>query len=137
MKFLTTGNEADNKPFIRPAFTTDIVNFDNNSNFKDILYEKNQHNGNAILISEPKHLRRLYEVIILKKILLLNPDMNLNLKSFKTGVEIIFPSIESLVNNELFVDQDIAQYYYETNLYYEAFENEFNQKINPILNKIK
>lgn len=137
LKFLTTGNEADNKPFIRPAFTTDIVNFDNNSNFKDILYEKNQHNGNAILISEPKHLRRLYEVIILKKILLLNPDMNLNLKSFKTGVEIIFPSIESLVNNELFVDQDIAQYYYETNLYYEAFENEFNQKINPILNKIK
>ncbi|MAX13220.1 MAG: hypothetical protein CMG11_04045 [Candidatus Marinimicrobia bacterium] len=137
LKFITSGNQEDSKPFIRPAFSADILNFDNNSNFKDILYEKNQSNGNAILISEPKHLRRLYEVIILKKILLLNPDMNLNLKSFKTGVEIIFPSIESLVNNELFVDQDIAQYYYEANLYYEAFENKFNQKINPILDKIK
>ena len=113
------------------------MNLENNVNFKNMLYDNNQVDGNAIIISEPKHLKRLYEVIILKKILSLNPDLNLNINSFKTGVEIIFPSTESLVNNELFIDQDIAQYYYEANLYYEAFENEFNQKINPILDKLK
>ena len=137
LKFLVNNDQKNTKPFTRPAFKTEIINLDNDSNFKDILYDSNQSGGNAILISEPKHLKRLYEVIILKKILSLNPDLNLNIRSFKTGVEIIFPSTESLVNNELFIDQDIAQYYYEANLYYEAFENKFNQKIYPILDKIK
>ena len=72
----------------------------------------------------------------MKKILSLNPDLNLNIQSFKTGIEIIFPSTESLVNNELFIDKDIAQYYYEINLYYEAFENEFNKQVKPILTEI-
>ena len=35
-----------------------------------------------------------------------------------------------------FIDKDIAKYYYEANLYYEAFENEFNRQVKPILNKI-
>ena len=65
----------------------------------------------------------------------MNPDLNLNIQSFKTGIEIIFPSTESLVDNELFIDKDIAQYYYEINLYYEAFENEFNRQIKPILDQ--
>ena len=44
-------------------------NSESKKEFKDRLYN-NQINGNAILISEPKHLKRLYEVIILKKSLL-------------------------------------------------------------------
>ena len=68
-----------------------------------------------------------------KKILALNPDLKLNIASFKTGIEIIFPSTEALINNELFIDKDIAQYYYEVNLYYEAFEDEFNRKMESIL----
>ena len=101
------------------------------------IYRNNQNSGNAILISSPGHLKRLYEVIILKKILSLNPDLNLNIQSFKAGVEIIFPSTESLINNELFIDKDIAQYYYETNLYYEAFQNKFNNEIAPVLKGIE
>ena len=136
LNFLTNNEYNKDKPFIRPAFTVEVIDLTPGIKFKSILYDKNQNNKNTILISEPKHLRRLYEVIILKKILSLNPDLNLNIQSFKTGVEIIFPSTESLINNELFIDQDIAQYYYEANLYYEAFENTFNQKIKPILDKI-
>ena len=137
LKFLVGNDNQTNKSFTRPTFKTEVMNLEDNVNFKNMLYDNNQVDGNAIIISEPKHLKRLYEVIILKKILSLNPDLSLNINSFKTGVEIIFPSTESLVNSELFIDQDIAQYYYEANLYYEAFENEFNQKINPILNKLK
>ena len=136
LNFLTNNEYNKDKPFIRPAFTVEVIDLTPGIKFKSILYDKNQNNKNTILISEPKHLRRLYEVIILKKILSLNPDLNLDIQSFKTGVEIIFPSTESLINNELFIDQDIAQYYYEANLYYEAFENTFNQKIKPILDKI-
>tara|TARA_Y100001970_G_C14217067_1_gene850291 strand:- start:674 stop:2569 length:1896 start_codon:yes stop_codon:yes gene_type:complete len=136
LNFLTNNEYNKDKPFMRPAFTVEVIDLTPGIKFKSILYDKNQNNKNTILISEPKHLRRLYEVIILKKILSLNPDLNLDIQSFKTGVEIIFPSTESLINNELFIDQDIAQYYYEANLYYEAFENTFNQKIKPILDKI-
>ena len=137
LKFLINeGNDLENS-FTRPTFKVEVVSdINSKKEFKNQLYNNNQASGNAILISEPKHLRRLYEVIILKKILSLNPDLNLNIKSFKAGVEIIFPSTESLVNNELFIDKDIAQYYYEANLYYEAFENKFNMKIKPILSII-
>jgi len=137
LKFLTNeGNDLEN-PFTRPAFKVEVASdINSKKEFKSQLYNSNQASGNAILISEPKHLRRLYEVIILKKILSLNPDLNLNIKSFKAGIEIIFPSTESLVNNELFIDKDIAQYYYEANLYYEAFENKFNMEIKPILSII-
>lgn len=135
LKFLE--NKESEKPFVRPAFKIDIIDLESTSKkyFKGQLYEYNQIGGNAILISDSKHLRRLYESIILKKILSLNPDLNQNINSFKTGLEIIFPSTETLINNELFIDKDIAQYYYEINLYYEAFENEFNSRMEPILKK--
>tara|TARA_B100001142_G_scaffold328804_1_gene389942 strand:+ start:1743 stop:3794 length:2052 start_codon:yes stop_codon:yes gene_type:complete len=137
LKFLTNEGDDLENPFTRPAFKVEVASdINSKKEFKSQLYNSNQASGNAILISEPKHLRRLYEVIILKKILSLNPDLNLNIKSFKAGVEIIFPSTESLVNNELFIDKDIAQYYYEANLYYEAFENKFNMEIKPILSII-
>ena len=123
------------KPFVRPSFSVDAISTESDlsKEFKQLLYQKNQINGNAILISKDKHLKRLYETIILKKILNLNPDLRLDINSFKTGLEIIFPSTESLINNELFIDREIAQYYYEINWYYEAFENRFNQQMKPIL----
>ena len=133
LKFLD--NRDSKKPFSRPAFKVEVedLNSISKKDYKNKLYDINQANGNAILISNSKHLKRLYEVIILKKILSLNPDLRLDIDSFKTGLEIIFPSTETLVNNELFIDRDIAQYYYEINLYYEAFENKFNGSMEPIL----
>ncbi len=128
-------NKDSEKPFSRPAFKVEVQDLNSNSkkDYKNKLYDINQASSNSILISNSKHLKRLYEVIILKKILSLNPDLRLDIDSFKTGLEIIFPSIETLVNNELFIDRDIAQYYYEINLYYEAFENKFNGSMEPIL----
>ena len=128
-------NKDSEKPFSRPAFKVEVEDLNSNSkkDYKNKLYDINQASSNSILISNSKHLKRLYEVIILKKILSLNPDLKLDIDSFKTGLEIIFPSIETLVNNELFIDRDIAQYYYEINLYYEAFENKFNGSMEPIL----
>ncbi|MDC2984455.1 hypothetical protein OAY83_00110 [Candidatus Marinimicrobia bacterium] len=133
LKFID--NKDSDKPFVRPAFSVESVDLETiyGTESKKILYDKNQVGGNAILISNDDHLKRLYEIIILKKILKLNPDLKLNINSFKTGLEIIFPSTESLINNELFIDREIAQYYYEVNWYYEAFENKFNKKMSFIL----
>tara|TARA_A100001011_G_scaffold395396_1_gene490275 strand:+ start:2506 stop:4509 length:2004 start_codon:yes stop_codon:yes gene_type:complete len=138
LKFVTNDSYDISKPFVRPAFKVDVIDIydDSKKDFKNLLNQLNQDSGNTILISSPKHLRRLYEVIILKKILILNPDLNLNVKSFKTGLEIIFPSSDALINNDIFIDKDIAQYYYEINSYYEAFENKFNAEINPLINSI-
>jgi len=137
LKFLTNNdyNFGADKPFVRPAFKVELIDLNsrNKKDFKDVLNQLNENSGNAILISDPKHIRRLYEVIVLKKILLLNPDLNLNISSFKTGLEIIFPSTDALINNDIFIDRDIAQYYYEVNSYYEAFENKFNQEIKSII----
>ena len=132
-------NKDSEKPFSRPAFKVEVEDLNSNSkkDYKNKLYDINQASSNSILISNSKHLKRLYEVIILKKILSLNPDLRLDINSFKTGLEIIFPSIETLVNNELFIDRDIAQYYYEINLYYEAFESKFNSSMEPILRERK
>ena len=133
MKFIDSKKSA--QTFIKPNFKASVLELESYSkkDFKNNLYSNNQNDGNAILLSESKHLKRLYEVIVLKKILLLNPDLKLNIHSFKTGIEIIFPSTESLINNELFIDEDIAKYYYEVNLYYEAFEDKFNQEISPLI----
>ncbi len=133
LKFIDS--KKSDQTFIKPNFKASVLELESYSKkvFKNNLYSNNQNDGNAILLSESKHLKRLYEVIILKKILLLNPDLRLNINSFKTGLEIIFPSTESLINNELFIDEDIARYYYEVNLYYEAFEDKFNQEISPLM----
>ena len=42
----------------------------------------------SIIIRESKHERRLYETLILRKVLEINPDLKLSINSFKPGIEI-------------------------------------------------
>ena len=77
-----------------------------NESFKNELARLNKLGSSpaedvfTILITKDeldKYERRLYEVLILKKLLDLNPDLELSLQYFRPGVEILFPprSIET------------------------------------------
>ena len=51
----------------------------------------------------------------------------LTLKYFKPGIEILFPSRDVLETTNFVVDRDAARLFYEVNLYYAAFGQEFNR----------
>ena len=99
--------------------------------------DKPQDDVFTILIGEPLHQRQLYEVLILKKILELNPDLSLNLEYFQPGIEILFPSPDVLEKNYHIVDRNAAKYFYEINDYYGAFEEVFNRNTSELSHLLK
>ena len=130
------GKATFEKPFVRPTALTGYISIEESfDSYKNALGELNTLGATpdedifTILLteSEPKYERRLYEVLILKKLLEMNPDLELTFDYFKAGIEILFPTAQVLNNNTHIVDRDAAKYFYEVNAYYGAFELEFNR----------
>ena len=130
------GKATFEKPFVRPTALTGYISLEESfDSYKNALGELNTLGATpdedvfTILLtqSEPKYERRLYEVLILKKLLEMNPDLELTFDYFKAGIEILFPTAQVLNNNSHIVDRDAAKYFYEVNAYYGAFELEFNR----------
>ncbi len=130
------------KPFVRP---TALIAYDDlleGYNYKQNLRLKNKKGDDStdddftILIGEEKHERRLYEVLVMKKVLELNPDLSLTLDYFKPGIEILFPSPEVLIKDTHIVDRDAAKYFYEVNDYYGAFEDVYNRETSAFVDLI-
>jgi len=130
------GKATFEKPFVRPTALTGYISIEESfDSYKNALGQLNTLGATpdedvfTILItqSEPKYERRLYEVLIMKKLLEMNPDLELTFDYFKAGIEILFPTAQVLNNNSHIVDRDAAKYFYEVNAYYGAFELEFNR----------
>ena len=130
------GKATFEKPFVRPTALTGYISIEESfDSYKNALGQLNTLGATpdedvfTILItqSEPKYERRLYEVLILKKLLEMNPDLELTFDYFKAGIEILFPTAQVLNGNSHIVDRDAAKYFYEVNAYYGAFELEFNR----------
>ena len=99
----------------------------NDNSFKKDLKQYNLDNdGFSILLSSKNNRKRLFEILILKEVLTMNPDLKLKINSFKTGLEIQFPAPETIRENTLVIDAEVAKYFYEINNYYSAFQDEFN-----------
>ncbi|MDB9884517.1 hypothetical protein OAD01_02425, partial [Candidatus Marinimicrobia bacterium] len=119
------------KPFVRPTAITSYVTL--KDSYKNSLKSFNargdipQDDIFTILLSRDKDERRLYEVLVMKKMLEMNPDLELTLKYFKPGIEILFPSPDVLLKNSHVVDRDAAKIFYEVNDYYGSFEQEFTR----------
>lgn len=132
LSFSLKGKATKKNPFVRP--TAALTFFPMTGSYKNVLKEKNRRgqvkNENifTILISRDKDERRLYEVLVMKKVLEMNPDLKLTLDYFKPGIEILFPSPSVLMKNNHIVDLDAARYFYEINDYYGSFEEEFNRQ---------
>lgn len=141
LSYTVRGKSTIEKPFVRPTAQTDYVPIE--TEFKQTLKKYNvrgdkpQDDVFTILIGEPLHQRQLYEVLILKKILELNPDLSLNLEYFQPGIEILFPSPDVLEKNYHIVDRNAAKYFYEINDYYGAFEEVFNRNTSELSHLLK
>ena len=131
LSYSLKGKATIEKPFVRPTAETNYVTL--KDSYKNSLKAFNARGDNpeddvfTILISENKNERRLYEVLVMKKMLEMNPDLELTLKYFKPGIEILFPSPDVLLKNSHVVDRDAAKIFYEVNDYYGSFEQEFNR----------
>jgi len=132
LSYSIKGKATVQKPFVRPTAETKYINLSSNS-YKNVLKGSNKRGSGpsddvfTILILEDKNERRLYDVLVMKKVLEMNPDLKLTLQYFKPGIEILFPSPDVLLNNNHVVDRDAAKYFYEANDYYGSFEEEFNR----------
>jgi hypothetical protein len=119
LSYSIKGKATIQKPFVRPTAETKYIFI--SDSYKNVL------RGLTIVITLEKDERRLYNVLVMKKVLEMNPDLKLTLQYFKPGIEILFPSPDVLLNNNHVVDQDAAKYFYEVNDYYGSFEEEFNR----------
>ena len=133
LTYSVTGKATIDKPFVQPTATVNYISL--KDSYKNELIKFNKIGSSpvedefTILLSPdvPKYERRLYEVLILKKLLNMNPDLDLTLQYFKPGIEILFPSRDVLETTNFVVDRDAARLFYEVNLYYAAFGQEFNR----------
>ena len=131
LSYSIKGKATVQKPFVRPTAETKYITV--SDSYKNVLKGLNKRGSSpsddvfTILISRDKDERRLYNVLVMKKVLEMNPDLELTLQYFKPGIEILFPSPDVLLNNNHVVDRDAAKYFYEVNDYYGSFEQEFNR----------
>ena len=131
LSYSIKGKATVQKPFVRPTAETKYITL--SDSYKNVLKGLNKRGSDpsddmfTILISGDKEERRLYDVLVMKKVLEMNPDLDLTLQYFKPGIEILFPSPDVLLNNNHVVDRDAAKYFYEANDYYGSFEEEFNR----------
>jgi general secretion pathway protein D len=131
LSYSLKGKATVEKPFVRPTAITSYVTL--KDSYKNSLKSFNargdipQDDIFTILLSRDKDERRLYEVLVMKKMLEMNPDLELTLKYFKPGIEILFPSPDVLLKNSHVVDRDAAKIFYEVNDYYGSFEQEFTR----------
>ena len=131
LSYSIKGKATVQKPFVRPTAETKYITL--SDSYKNVLKGLNKRGSDpsddvfTILISQDKEERRLYDVLVMKKVLEMNPDLELTLQYFKPGIEILFPSPDVLLNNNHVVDRDAAKYFYEANDYYGSFEEEFNR----------
>ncbi len=141
LSFTIRGKSTIEKPFVRPTAQTDYVPID--AGFLQTLQKYNVRGDTpkddmfTILIGDRTRQRQLYEVLILKKVLEMNPDLALNLEYFSPGIEILFPSPDVLQKNYHIVDRNAAKYFYEINDYYGAFEEVFNRNTSKLSHLLK
>ena len=97
---------------LRPVAT--INRFESSeSYYKNALRDLNSDttDGYAIYLREPKHEKRLYEILVMRRVLEMNPEILNNISLFQVGLEILFPSPNSLRNDIHVIDNEIAKYF--------------------------
>ena len=125
LKINSNTKSSENKiRFNRPTITLEEIEL--LDGYTKTLREYNSKQPSIILTNQ-KHRRILIEALILRYLLEINENLEMNLSSFKRGVEIQFPNSDILGENIQLLDSDIMTYYYQINDYYHAFETEFNK----------
>ncbi len=72
-------------------------------------------------------------VIVLRRLIALNPELPLSLDAFRAGRQIIFPTETELQQSHHLIDAEAARMFYEITSYYPAFEEEFKHRARSLV----
>ncbi len=135
-------------PFEHPRALISRSTIKNPENYVEQISVLNSDdlNRNTILLSPsvpPPGVRGataldvLKGVLVLKRILALNPSMPVTIREFRVGRQITFPTEQELQEKYHIVDYDTARFFYQIINYYPEFEDAFNRDSKAILNRMK
>jgi general secretion pathway protein D len=135
-------------PFEHPRALISHTNVANPDNYVEQISVLNSDDlaRNTLLLSNavtPPGVRGatalevLKGVLILKRILALNPSMPVTIQEFRVGRQIIFPTEQELRDKYHIIDYDVARFFYQVINYYPEFERAFNRDSDAILERIK
>ena len=135
-------------PFEHPRALISRSTIKNPENYVEQISVLNSDdlNRNTILLSPsvpPPGVRGataldvLKGVLVLKRILALNPSMPVTIREFRVGRQITFPTEQELQDKYHIVDYDTARFFYQIINYYPEFEDAFNRDSKAILNRMK
>jgi hypothetical protein len=95
----------------------------------------------AIVIQSPDDLERLKACLILKKLLKINnlPE-TLHVNEFPVGKQLLYPNLEDNAgyNERMYVvDAKVAELFYISDFYYQAFQQIYHHKLEQIQQKLE
>src|SRR5262249_53786153 len=67
-------------------------------------------------------------IMVLRRVIALNPSLPLTIDGFRAGRQIVFPTEAELHQSHHLLDEEAARLFYEITSYYPAFEQEFKQR---------
>ena len=88
----------------------------------------------AVVLSDQEDVERLRKVLILKRVLSLNKNLEHTLQAFRPGVQILFPTREDMNNRYHLIDREVAQLFYETKYPYQVAQRHLNEAVRRVQN---
>ena len=130
LTFKTSGETHAQEVIRESVPEVHLLELSDRNQWKKLLYELNQPvNGVqrwTILINDEKDMERLQAALVLKRTIDLNrTDNALYIKHFRVGRQLAFPVISP--ERTYLIDWEVARYFYHTEHYYAAFQDELNE----------
>ncbi|HKC24517.1 MAG TPA: hypothetical protein VKF32_07225, partial [Thermoanaerobaculia bacterium] len=75
-------------------------------------------------------------VMVLRRLLALNPNLRLSIDGFRAGRQIVFPTESEMRQSYHLIDAEAARLFYEITSYYPAFEKEFKRQARVLVERM-
>jgi len=133
------GPSLHNVPVVSAAKVADPDAYDatlidhNEATGDPATLRKQGKGGPTILLRDDDDVRRLKLCLLLKEAVALNGSyMKLTLADFHVGRQIVLPNPEDNPNKQYVIDREVARYFYQSRLYYRAFDAEFSRRLDAL-----
>ena len=133
------GPSLHNAPIVSAAKVADPDAYDallidhNEATGDPATLRKQGKGGPTILLRDDDDLRRLKLCLLLKEAVALNGSyMKLTLADFHVGRQIVLPNPEDNPNKQYVIDREVARYFYQSRMYYRAFDAEFASRLDAL-----
>lgn len=104
----------------------------------DLLWDLNIYDEQAnpeqwaVVLADEEDVERLRRVLILKRVLSLNKNLEHTLQAFRPGVQILFPTREDMRSRYHLIDREVAQLFYETKYPYQVAQRRLNETVRQV-----